>query len=139
MVGSVVVGVGTDGTRLAVTIPTMTIRPPVGIQNGTPATQSVKSVPKQSGRRKTTSKEVLLRDIAKIESSTDENRKRIGSLLKRMLAREIFASSSAIREYLETIGLNSRAKKWIDTGRSKKYLTICVLCRLIELEIRFRE
>src|SRR5882724_4295597 len=65
------------------------------------------------------SKEMLLRYISVLESSRDEIKVRVASLLKRILVREILASPSSLKEYLESIGVATRERK-VDRYRAAK-------------------
>jgi hypothetical protein len=69
--------------------------------------------------RKRNSKEVLLQYISELESSGDQNKVRVASLLKQILRRELLGSSSSLRGYLESIGLSIKAQK-LDRYRAAK-------------------
>lgn len=68
---------------------------------------------------KLSSKDMLLRYISVLESSRDEIKVRVASLLKRILVKEILASASSLKGYLESIGVATREQK-LDRYRAAK-------------------
>jgi hypothetical protein len=62
---------------------------------------------------------VNLPDFYALESSRDEVKVRVASVLKRILGREILVSPSSLKGYLETIGVATHAQK-VDRYRAAK-------------------
>lgn len=101
-----------------------TIAPAADALSATPVpTRKSRSAAYKSDNRarptKLSSKEILLRHISLLESSRDEIKVRVASLLKRILVKEILATSSSLKGYLESIGLATREQK-IDRYRAAK-------------------